>query len=94
MIAVVVVVAFISACEEVDGETKRENKQVKDKKEEHEGSRGRQVAQSVERRTLEAEIRAWKPVPVLGIWWWGRIPSNQPCPKGAAPAATTLLAEW
>ena len=30
----------------------------------------------------------------LGTWWWGRIPPNQPYPKGAAPAATTLLAEW
>ena len=29
----------------------------------------------------------------LGTWWWGRIPPNQPYPKGAAPAATTLLAE-
>ena len=53
---------------------------------------GRQVAQSVERRTLEAEVRGSKPV--LGTWWWGRIPPNQSHPKGAAPAATTLLAEW
>ena len=53
---------------------------------------GRQVAQSVERRTLEAKVPGSKPV--LGTWWWGRIPPNQPYPKGAAPAATTLLAEW
>ena len=53
---------------------------------------GRQVAQSVEGRTLEAEVRSSKPV--LGTWWWGRIPPIQPHPKGAAPAATTLLAEW
>ena len=53
---------------------------------------GRQVAQSVERRTLEAEVRGSKPV--LGTWWWGQIPPNQPYPKGAAPAASTLLAEW
>ena len=25
---------------------------------------------------------------------WGRIPPNHHYPKGAAPAATTLLAEW
>ena len=53
---------------------------------------GRQVAQSVERRTLEAEVPGSKSV--LGTWWWGRISPNQPYPKGAAPAATTLLAEW
>ena len=53
---------------------------------------GRQVAQSVERWTLEAEVLESKPV--LGTWWWGRIPPNQPYPKGSAPAATTLLAEW
>ena len=51
----------------------------------------RQVAQSVERQTLEAEVRGLKPV--AGIWWWGWIPPNQPYPKGAAPAATTLLAQ-
>ena len=51
-----------------------------------------QVAQSVERRTLEEEVRGSEPV--LGTWWWGRIPPNQPYPKGAAPAATTLVEEW
>ena len=51
-----------------------------------------QVAQSVERRTLETEV--WGSKPVLGTSWWGRISPNQPYPKGAAPAATTLLAEW
>ena len=53
---------------------------------------GRQVAHSVERRTLEAEARGSKPV--LGNWWLGQIAPNQPFPKGAAPAATTLLAKW
>ena len=53
---------------------------------------GRQVAQSVERRTVEAGVRGSKPV--LGTWWLGRIPPNQPYSTGAAPAATTLLAEW
>ena len=43
----------------------------------------RQVAQSVERRTLEAEV--WGSKPMLSTWWWGRIPPNQPYPKGAAP---------
>ena len=52
----------------------------------------RQIAQSVELRTLEAEVRGTKPV--LGTWWWGGIPPNQPYPKGAAQAATTLLAVW
>ena len=33
------------------------------------------------------------PKPALGTWWWGRIPPNQPYPKGAVPAATTLLKE-
>ena len=37
------------------------------------------------------EVRGSKPE--LGTWWWGRIPPGQPYPKGAAPAATTLLAE-
>ena len=50
------------------------------------------VAQSVERRTLELEVRGLKPT--LGTWWWGRISPNQPYPKGAAPAATTSLNEW
>ena len=53
---------------------------------------GCQVAQSVERWTLEAEVRGSKPM--LGIWWWGRIPPNQPYPKDAALAATTLLPDW
>ena len=53
---------------------------------------GRQLAQLVERQTLEAEVRGSKPV--LGTWWWDQIPPNQPYPKGAVPAATTLLAEW
>ena len=48
----------------------------------------RQVAKSIERRALEAEVRGSKPV--LGTWWWGRIRPNQPYPKGAAPAAITL----
>ena len=26
--------------------------------------------------------------------WWGRMPPNQPYPKGAAPTAITLRAEW
>ena len=52
---------------------------------------GRLVAQSLACRTLEAEVRGSKPV--LGTWWRGRIPPNQPYPKGAAPAVTTLLAE-
>ena len=51
--------------------------------------RGRQVAQSVKRRTLEVVVRGWKPA--LGTWWWGRISPNQPHSKGAAPAATTPL---
>ena len=51
--------------------------------------RGRQVAQSVERRTLEAEVLGSNTE--LGTWWGGRIPPNQPYPKGAAPSATTLL---
>ena len=49
---------------------------------------GRQVAQSVERRTMEAGPG------FETTWWWGRIPPNQPYPKGAAPAWTTLLEEW
>ena len=53
---------------------------------------GRQVAQSVERRTLEVDIGGSKPT--LGTWWWCRIPPNQPYSKGAAPAASTLLTEW
>ena len=53
---------------------------------------GRQVAQSVERRTLEVEVRGSKLM--LGTWWCCRIPPYQPYPKGAALAATTLLAEW
>ena len=53
---------------------------------------GRQVAQSIERQTLEAEVQGSKPV--LSTWWWDRIPPNQPYPKGAAPAATSLLTEW
>ena len=52
----------------------------------------RHVAQSVERRTLEVKVRGSKPA--LDTWWWGSIPPNQPFPKGAAPAATTQLAEW
>ena len=52
----------------------------------------RQVAQSVERRTLEVEVRGSEPV--LGTWWWGRIPPNQPYPKDTAPAVTTLFIEW
>ena len=40
----------------------------------------------------EAEVRGSKPV--LGTWWWSRIPPNQPYPKGAATAATTTLAKW
>ena len=52
----------------------------------------RHVAQSVERRNLEVEVRGSKPA--LGTWRWGRIPPNQPYPKGAAPAATALLAVW
>ena len=51
---------------------------------------GRQIAQLVERPTLE--LRGTKPE--LGTWWWGRIPPNQSYPKGGAPAATTLLPEW
>ena len=51
-----------------------------------------QVALSVEHMTLEAEVQGSKPA--LGTWWWGRITPNQPYPKGAAPALTTLLAEW
>ena len=51
-----------------------------------------EVAQSVERRTLEVEVQGSKPA--LGTWCWGKIPPNQPYLKGAAPAATTLLAEW
>ena len=39
---------------------------------------GRQVALSV----------------ALCIWWWGQISPNQPYPKGAVPAATTLPNEW
>ena len=56
----------------------------------HQGGRimGRQVAQSVERRTLEVEVRGSKLA--LGAWWWGRISSNQPYPKGAAPAGERL----
>ena len=49
----------------------------------------REVAQSVERRTLEVEVRGSKPM--LGIWWWGRIPPSQPYPKGVASAATTII---
>ena len=48
---------------------------------------GRQIAQSVVHQTLEVEVRGLKPV--LGTWWWGHIPSNQPYPKCAAAAATT-----
>ena len=51
----------------------------------------RRVAQSVERQTLEVELRGSKPA--LRTWWWGRSPPNQPYPKGAAPAAITLLEE-
>ena len=50
---------------------------------------GRRVAQSVERRTLEVEVRGSRPA--LGTSWWGRISPNQPYSKGAAPAATTPL---
>ena len=53
---------------------------------------GHQVAQSVERRTLEIEVRCSKPA--LCTWWWGRMSPNQPYPKGAAPAATTSLTKW
>ena len=52
--------------------------------------RGRQVAQSVERRTLEVEV--WGSKQPLGTW--GRISPNQPHPKGAAPTSTTPLNEW
>ena len=52
---------------------------------------GRQVAQSVEQGTLEAEVRGSKPV--LGTWWCGRIPPNQPYSKVAAAAGSTLLVE-
>ena len=58
----------------------------------HSDNNWRQVAQSVERRTLDAEVPGLKPV--LGTLWWGRVPPNQPYPMGAALAATTLLAEW
>ena len=53
---------------------------------------GLQIAQSVERLTLEVEILGSKPA--LGTWWWGWIPPKQTYPKGAAPAATTILPEW
>ena len=49
----------------------------------HLNDEGRQVAQSVERRTLEVEVRGSKSA--LGTWWWDRIPPKQPYPKGAAP---------
>ena len=55
------------------------------------GGMERQVAQSVERRTLEVEVRGSKPA--LGTWWWGRISPNQPYPKGAVSEATTSLNE-
>ena len=55
-------------------------------------SLGRQVAQSVECRTLEVEVPGSKPA--LGTSWWDWISPNQPYPKGAAPAATTPLNEW
>ena len=35
---------------------------------------GRQVAQLVERRTLEVEIRCSKPA--LCTWWWGRTSTS------------------
>ena len=47
---------------------------------------GHQVAQSLERKILEAEVRGSKPL--LSTWWWDRIPPNQPYLKGAVPAAT------
>ena len=53
---------------------------------------GRQVAQSVERRTLQVEVQGSKPA--LGTWWLGWISPNQPYPKGAAPEATTPLKQW
>ena len=43
------------------------------------GREGRRVAQSIERRTLEVEVRGSKSV--LGTWW-GRISTNQPYQKG------------
>ena len=45
------------------------------------------IAHSVERQTLELEVRDSKPT--LGSWW-GWIPPNQPYPNGTA---TTLLAQ-
>ena len=40
----------------------------------------RHVAQSVERRIQQVKVRGLKPV--LGTWWWGRTPPNQPYLKG------------
>ena len=54
-----------------------------------------QVAQSVERRTLEVEIRGSKPA--LGTWWWGRISPNQPYPKGEHTSQRVVIPnfpEW
>ena len=41
---------------------------------------GRPVAQSVDRRTVEVEVRGSKAL--LATWWWGRISSKQPYPIG------------
>ena len=48
-----------------------------------------QVAQSVERWTVEVKIRGLKPA--MGTWRWSLISTNQPNAKGSAPAATTSL---
>ena len=68
------------------GESGREKERWRER------DQGRQVVQSVERRTLEVEARGSKPA--LVTWWWDRIPPDQPYPKVTAPAANTPLAEW
>ena len=52
----------------------------------------RQAAQSVERRTLKAEVRGSKPF--LGTWLRGQISPNQLFPKGAAPHYSQVLTGW
>ena len=52
--------------------------------------KGLQVAQSVERRTLEAEVPGSKPV--LGTWWCG-VGFHLISPIRTAPAATLISLE-
>ena len=52
------------------------------------GTPGSSVGRASDSRSRAPEIE-----PALGTWWWGRIPPKQPYSRGAALAATTLLAD-